>query len=88
MVRLRSDAVYDVTPSADVPHGEGEVQLVSQKPWNLYRAISADTSARRLNLDHNMDWLNSSSPSSSSSSSSDLPSNTGAISENGKEVPT
>jgi hypothetical protein len=32
MVRLRSDAVYEVMPSADVPHRDGEVQLVSQKP--------------------------------------------------------
>ncbi|KAJ8580548.1 hypothetical protein M405DRAFT_886070 [Rhizopogon salebrosus TDB-379] len=36
MVRLRSDAVYDVTPSADVPHGEGEVQLTCLRIQALF----------------------------------------------------
>jgi hypothetical protein len=56
-------STYEVTHSADVPHREGEVQLVSQKPGTSIEPQALTRLLGVLNLDYSMDWLDSSSSS-------------------------
>jgi hypothetical protein len=58
-----SSTTYEVTHSADVQHREGEVQLVSQKPGTFIEPQALTRLLGVLNLDYNMDWLDSSSSS-------------------------